>query len=142
MTFLRRSPRRDVDDLFNLFSDLSRSSWGDSLASADWAPPVDIREADDAYRIDVELPSVAAADVEITVKDGVLVVSGERRYEKETDGKVHRVERRYGRFLRSFRLPENADERRIEAVAKDGVLKLTVHKREEVKPRSIEIKVS
>jgi len=77
----------------------------------------------------------------VTVKDGVLVVSGERRYEKETEGKVHRVERRYGRFSRSFRLPENADEGRIEAAQKDGVLTLKVSKREEVKPRSIEVKV-
>jgi HSP20 family protein len=55
---------------------------------------------------------------------------------------VHRVERRYGRFARSFRLPEDADESRIDAKAKDGVLRLTLHKREQVKPRSIEVKVA
>jgi HSP20 family protein len=142
MSIVRRNPGREFDDLFNLFSDLSRSNWGESMASSDWAPPVDIRETDDAYRIEVELPSVVPADVKVTVKDGVLVVTGERRYEKETEGKVHRVERRYGRFSRSFRLPENADEANIQAASKDGVLTLTVHKRAEVKPRAIEIRVS
>jgi len=141
MSIVRRSPTRDFDDLFNLFSDLTRGGWGENMASSDWAPPVDIRETDHAYRIEVELPSIAAADVKVTVKDGVLVVTGERRLEKETEGKVHRVERRYGRFSRSFRLPENADEARIEASSKDGVLTLNVHKREQVKPRSIEIQV-
>ena len=68
-------------------------------------------------------------------------VTGERKYEKKTKGKVHRVERHYGRFTRSFRLPENADESHIEANAKDGVLYLKVAKRAEVKPRAIEVKV-
>jgi HSP20 family protein len=142
MTIVRRYPARSFDDLIDLFSDLTRGGRGEGLAGADWTPPVDIRETDGAYRIDVELPSVAAADVEVTVKDGVLFVSGERRSEKETDGRVHRIERRYGRFARSFRLPEDADDRRIDAAARDGVLTLTVHKCEEVKPRSIAIKVS
>jgi len=141
MNIVRRTPARDFDDLFNWLGDLSRGNWGESMASSDWMPPVDIRETENEYRIEVELPAVAADDVKVTVKDGVLVVSGERRYEKETEGKVHRVERRYGRFSRSFRLPENADEGRIEAAQKDGVLTLKVSKREEVKPRSIEVKV-
>jgi len=141
MNIVKRTPVRDFDDLFNWLGDLSRGNWGESIASSDWMPPVDIRETDHEYRIEVELPAVAAEDVKVTVKDGVLVVSGERRYEKETEGKVHRVERRYGRFSRSFRLPENADEGRIEASQKEGVLTLKVSKREEVKPRSIEVKV-
>jgi HSP20 family protein len=75
------------------------------------------------------------------VKDGVLTVTGERNFEKETDGKRHRVERQYGRFSRSFRLPENVDEEHISASSKEGVLYLVVSKREKEKPRTIEVKV-
>ena len=140
MSIVRRNVR-DFDDLFNWLGDLTRSNWGESTEASDWMPPVDIRENDEGYRFELEVPAVLGSDVKVTVKDGVLVVSGERRYEKETNDKVHRVERRYGRFTRSFRLPENADESKIDASAKDGVLTLKVAKREEVKPRAIEVKV-
>ncbi len=140
MSIVRRVPR-DFDDLFSWLGDFNRNAVGEGLGSADWTPAVDIRETDDDYRIDIELPAVAAEDVKVTVKDGVLEVTGERRFEKETQGKVHRVERRYGRFVRSFRLPENVDEQRIDASSKDGVLHLKLAKREEVKPRSIEVRV-
>lgn len=140
MSIVRRNVR-DFDDLFNWLGDLTRSNWGESTEASDWMPPVDIRESDEGYRFELEVPAVLGSDVKVTVKDGVLVVSGERRYEKETNDKVHRVERRYGRFTRSFRLPENADESKIDASAKDGVLTLKVAKREEVKPRAIEVKV-
>ena len=142
MSIVRWNAARDMDDLFNRFSDLPRNFWGEQLASSDWTPAVDIRESDSEYLIDVELPAVAAEEVNVNVKDGVLAVTGERKYEKETEGKVHRVERRYGRFSRSFRLPEDADESNIEAQAKNGVLHLKVHKREQVKPRAIEVKVN
>ena len=140
MSIVRRVPR-DFDDLFSWLGDFNRNAVGEGLGGADWTPAVDIRETDDDYRIDIELPAVAAEDVKVTVKDGVLEVTGERRFEKETKGKVHRVERRYGRFVRSFRLPENVDEQRIDASSKDGVLHLKLAKREEVKPRSIEVRV-
>ena len=137
---LMRVPR-DFDDLFSWLGDFNRNAQGEGLGGADWTPAVDIRETEDEYQIDVELPAVAAEDVKVTVKDGVLAVTGERRYEKESKGKVHRVERRYGTFMRSFRLPENVDERRIDAASKNGVLHLKIAKREEVKPRAIEVKV-
>jgi HSP20 family protein len=130
-----------MDEFFNRFADLPRNFWGEQMSSSDWTPAVDIRETDNEYLIDVDLPAVAADDVSVNVKDGVLAVTGERKYEKETEGKVHRVERRYGRFSRSFRLPEDADESSIDAEAKNGVLHLKVHKREQVKPRAIEVKV-
>jgi HSP20 family protein len=140
MGIVRRVPR-DLDDLFGWLGDFNRNALGEGLDTVDWTPPVDIRETDDGYRIDVELPAVAADDVKVNVKDGVLIVSGERRYEKETEGKVHRIERRYGKFTRSFRLPENVNEDKIDATSKNGVLTLSIAKREEVKPRSIEVKV-
>ena len=141
MSIVRFNPARELDDFFGRFGDANRSVWGENIAASDWTPAVDIRETDADFQIDIELPAVAADDVNVTVKDGVLAVTGERKYEKETEGKVHRVERRYGRFTRSFRLPENVDEGKVDAHAKDGVLYLRVPKREEVKPRAIEVKV-
>lgn len=140
MSIVRRTSR-DLDDLFGWLGDFNRNALGEGLGAVDWTPPVDIRETDDGYRIDVELPAVASEDVKVSVKDGVLLVNGERRYEKETQGKVHRIERRYGKFTRSFRLPENVDEGKIDASTKNGVLYLTIAKRAEVKPRAIEVKV-
>jgi HSP20 family protein len=141
MSIVRWNPSHELDEFFNRFVDRGFNGWGENIASSDWNPAVDIRETDEDYQIDLDLPEVKASDVKVTFKDGVLAVTGERRFEKETKGKVHRVERRYGRFSRSFRLPENADESNISASAKDGVLHLTVAKRAEVKPRSIEVQV-
>lgn len=141
MSIVRWNPSRDIDEFFNRFVGVRSGSSDEHLATSDWSPAVDIRETDDNFEIDLEVPAIAASDVKVTFNDGVLSVAGERKYEKEVKGKVHRVERQYGRFVRSFRLPENADENRIEANAKDGVLYLKIAKREEVKPRAIEVKV-
>jgi len=101
---------------------------------------VDISETDKDYRIEVEIPAIAPENVDVSVRDGVLTVSGERRSESESgQGKRHRVERRWGRFSRSFRLPENVDQNAIEARSKDGVLYLTIAKRGEAQPRKIEV---
>lgn len=141
MSIVRWNPAREFDDFFNRLAGQRSNGSDEHLATSDWTPAVDIRETDENFEIDLELPAIPAADVKVTVKDGVLAVTGERKYEKEVKGKVHRVERQYGRFLRSFRLPENADENRIQANAKDGVLYLKVAKRMEVKPRAIEVTV-
>jgi HSP20 family protein len=141
MSIVRWNPSREFDEFFNRFVGNRQSASDENLASSDWSPLVDIRETDENFEIDLEIPAIAAADVKVTVKDGVLSVTGERKYEKEVKGKVHRVERQYGRFVRSFRLPETADESRIHANSKDGVLYLKVAKRAEVKPRAIEVTV-
>jgi HSP20 family protein len=141
MSIVRWNPSREFDEFFNRFVGHRQSASDENLASSDWSPAVDIRETDENFEIDLEIPAIAAADVKVTVKDGVLSVTGERKYEKEVKGKVHRVERQYGRFVRSFRLPETADESRIQANSKDGVLYLKVAKRAEVKPRAIEVTV-
>ncbi|HET6471978.1 MAG TPA: Hsp20/alpha crystallin family protein [Pseudomonadales bacterium] len=141
MSIVRWNPAREIDEFFNQL-DRGFSGWGENIAASDWNPAVDINETDNDYEIDLELPAVQPSDVKVTFKDGVLAVTGERKFEKESKGKVHRVERRYGRFSRSFRLPENADENGITASAKDGVLHLKVSKRAAVKPRAIEVKVS
>lgn len=112
------------------------------MRKGDWAPAVDITEDSDAYIIKAELPGVERNDVRVQVNDGVLTLQGERHAEKEEkDKKVHRVERFYGNFARSFTLPDNVDEEQIQADYKDGMLTLRLPKSEKAKPRSIEVKV-
>jgi len=105
-----------------------------------WAPRVDIRETDDALLVQAELPGIDKKDVQLEVKDGVLTLSGERRYEKDVkEENVHRVERVYGRFSRSFSLPSNVDANKVDADMKDGVLEVRLPKRESAKPKAISI---
>lgn len=91
-------------------------------------PRLDISETKDDYRISIDVPGMTADDIDITVKDGVLRVRGERT--KEESGEEHRTERVYGMFERVLSLPDNADESKIEANFKNGVLSLTVKKTE------------
>lgn len=136
MSIVHWNPWREFDDLFTRVG----GTPGESLVRSEWLPAVDITETQTAYRIDLEIPAVSAENVDVSVKDGVLTVSGERKAESESgEGKRHRVERRWGRFSRSFRLPENADADSIEARARDGVLYLTIAKQEKAQPRRIEV---
>jgi HSP20 family protein len=131
----------EVDQLFDEF--LGRRSSGPPEGRWDWAPAVDIEETKDAYLLKAETPGLRKEDVKITYSEGVLTVSGEKRSEKaEHDKKVHRVERCYGSFQRSFSLPGAVKADKIEAAYKDGILTVTVPKSEESKPREIEIKVT
>lgn len=138
MSIVRWNPWREFDDLF---TNLGGGPPSEHLSRSEWLPPVDIAETDSEFCIDVEIPSVARDDVDVSIHDGVLTVTGERKVEKETDGKRHRVERQYGRFTRSFRLPESIDEDGISATFKDGVLHLLVAKKAADKPRTISVKV-
>ena len=115
----------------------------EEMTVAEWAPLVDITEDDKEYLIKAELPEVKKEDVKLAVRDNVLTITGERKYEKEeTNKKYHRVERAYGSFTRNFMLPEDADEGKIAADFKDGVLKVHLPKSEKAKPKSLEIKVA
>ncbi len=137
MSIVRWNPWREFDDLFTNMAALP----SENLSRSEWVPAVDISETDDQFKIDVEIPAIARDDIIVSVKDGLLTVTGERKVEKETDGKMHRVERRYGRFSRSFRLPENVDEESIAAASKDGVLSLVVAKKDNESPRNIVVTV-
>ena len=139
MNVVRWSPFRELD---NLFQAMERDSA--PVRRADWLPLVDIRETEADYQIDVELPAVSADDLNVSVSDGVLTVSGERKTEdrSEDKGRVHRVERRFGKFVRNFQLPEDADYEAISAESRDGVLYLSITKRASAKPRNIEVKVA
>jgi len=105
-----------------------------------WVPTVDIRETDDALLVQAELPGIEKKDVHLEVRDGVLTISGERRYEKDVkEENVHRVERAYGKFARSFSLPANVDADKVDATMKNGVLEVRLPKLERPKPKAITI---
>lgn len=122
----------------------SNRRWNAGVADvADWAPSVDITEDDSGYLFKVELPAVRKEDLKIQVEDGVLTIQGERNYEKEEKTTlVHRIERAYGKFARSFTLPEDGDPSQVKAEFKDGLLEVHVAKDEKAKPKTIEIKIS
>lgn len=121
----------------------SENSDGDSLLlSSDWSPSVDITESEKEYEITADLPQIAKEDVKVVVENGSLVIKGERKRETEhKDKKVHRIERSYGSFHRSFSLPDDADGTGISAKFKDGVLQVLLPKNEEKLPKQIEVQV-
>ena len=109
----------------------------------EWSPAVDIIEDDKEYLIKVELPEIQKDDVKVTVESGTLTISGERKAEKEEKNRrVHRVERYYGRFVRSFSIPDDAEDGKVNAEFKDGVLRVHLAKSEKARPKQIEVKVS
>ena len=108
-----------------------------------WAPKCDIFETDNEIVVKIELPDVKREDIKVSLENGLLTIRGERRFEEETKREsYHRVERSYGEFRRSFTLPDFADPGKVNAEYKDGILRVTVAKREEVKPKQIDVKVS
>ena len=136
MNFISWSPFREFDEGSSF-----RMLGGDKRLN-NWLPAADIRESGDAYRIDVEMAAVRPEDVKVTFNQGVLVISGKRRFESENENEVVRCnERRFGSLSRSFRLPEDADEDGIEARVDQGLVVVTVPKREKAKQKSIEVKV-
>jgi len=148
----RWNPFREMDDLekrlsslFNFAFPTRQQSSGDkeSITVAEWTPAVDISENDKEYLIKAELPEVKKDEVKVTVENGVLNITGERKFEKEEKGtKYHRIERAYGYFARSFSLPEDADAEKVNAEFKDGILTIHVAKSEKARPKQIEVKVS
>ncbi len=113
---------------------------GRRSAPESWTPVADVWETPEAYRIDLEVPSVAADDVDVCIEEGVLIISGERSRPARAEGeRNHRLERRAGQFARRFRLPEDVDAQAISARVANGLLEVTVGKREEKKPQRIEV---
>ena len=106
-----------------------------------FSPAFDVSETDDQLTVKAELPGIAEKDIDISISDGILTVKGEKKHEKEEENaRYHTVERRYGSFSRTMRLPDDVDTERVDATFKDGILKLTLPKIEASKPRKIEIK--
>jgi HSP20 family protein len=147
MRVIKWEPFRDVDDVFNRFVAETLRRWpnaaaGEGRAACDWAPAADVSETEGEYLIKADLPEVRKEDVSITVQDGVLTLSGERRQEKREDSeKLHRVERSFGSFARRFALPENADEQGIRAESRDGVILIHIPKQTVVQPQPRQITI-
>jgi HSP20 family protein len=114
----------------------------EALTVAQWSPLVDITEDEKEYLIQAELPDMKKEDVRLTVENGVLAISGERKFEKEEKGrKYHRIERAYGSFVRRFTLSEDADGSNVTANIKDGVLQVHLPKSVKAKLKTVEIKI-
>jgi HSP20 family protein len=145
MSITRYDPFRDLrtlqDEVNRLFSsNFSRSFGDEGFARGAWAPSVDIYENKDQIVLEAELPGMNREDFELTVENNVLTLRGERRFEKkEESDNYHRVERAYGSFSRSFTLPQTVSSENATAEYKNGVLRVVLQKREEVKARRIEI---
>lgn len=130
--------------LEQLQKELERSPEGKngegSIATAEWAPAVDIKEEADKFVIHADIPGVKPEDIEVSMEKGVLTVKGEKESESKTEREGYkRVERAYGSFYRRFSLPDTADGEAINAKCKHGVLEIVIPKREQVKPKRINV---
>jgi len=138
--------RRDMDRLIDSFFGVParrRSEEGGDVARFDWAPDVDIYEDKDRVEVSLDVPGLDEKDIEVKVEDDTLYIKGERKFEHEDKKKdYHRIERCYGSFMRAFSLPSSVDASKTEAKLAKGVLTVTLPKREEAKPKAIDIKVA
>ena len=145
MSITRYDPFRDLrslqDEVNRLFSSNFSRSYGDEgIGRGAWTPSVDIFENKDQIVLEAELPGMNREDFELTIENNVLTLRGERRFEKTDEGdNYHRVERSYGAFTRSFTLPQTVSGEGANAEYKNGVLRVALPKREEVKARRIEV---
>jgi len=107
----------------------------------EWSPLVDVKEEENAFKVSIDLPGMNKDDINIEVDSNRLAISGERKFEQEEKKEdYHFVERSYGKFYRSFTLPSTVKADEIDAAYKDGVLEITLPKKEEVKPKKVSIK--
>jgi HSP20 family protein len=148
MSLVRWNPFTELErvqrEMNRLFNDTTGGlAKNESASLSRWTPAVDIFEAEDEIRLTAELPGMRRDDVRVDVEDRLLTISGERRLENEDKQDDYtRIERVYGQFSRSFNLPSTVDVDKISAEMEDGVLRVHMPKREESKPRQIEVKVS
>ena len=144
MTLMRIDPFREewnhaFDGLFG--TRFSRAD-GENTTVARWSPTVDVSETQAELTFSVELPGFEKEQIDISLEENILSISGERKFEKEENRDFHRVERQYGSFFRSFKLPATVDSSRIDADLKGGLLTIHLPKVEEAKPRQIAVTIS
>ena len=129
--------KQDMDRVLDRFFE---SRWEELPALGDWMPKVDVSETKDSVVVRAETPGMEAKDIQVSLQENVLTITGEKKQEKEEkDERYHRVERSYGSFARSLRLPRTADGEKITATFDRGVLTVTIPKAEVAKPRTIEV---
>jgi HSP20 family protein len=142
-------PFREMEDMQRRMSSLldwnrrgNLTAEEENISVPEWAPLVDVVEDEKEYLIKAELPEVQKKDVKVTVENGTLTISGERKTETEEKGlKYHRVERHYGRFERNFSIPDDAEAKDVKAEFKDGLLRVHLAKSEKARPKQIEVAV-
>jgi HSP20 family protein len=149
MTLTRWNPTRELwgiaEDMnrlvSNIFGDFNRDT---AFFQGAWTPTVDIGEDKDNFYLRIDLPGMTKDDVRVNYEDGILTIKGERKdeWQDNKDLSVHRTERFYGKFERSFTVPRRILDNKIVANFKNGVLLVTLPKVEEVKPKEIEVKIS
>jgi len=135
-------PFRKFQEGFFEGFDPFRAFGGENWSLATWAPACDIYENNNEIVVKAELPEVKREDVRVSIENNVLTIHGERKFSEETKKEnYHRVERNYGEFTRSFSLPNFVDTSKVNAEFKDGILRVTLAKREEAMPKQVEVKV-
>ncbi len=148
MNIVKYDPFGDLrvlqDEVNRLFSGtVARSGRQDEVLRGAWSPQVDIFENKNEIVLEAELPGMKPEDVDISIENNLLTLHGVRKFEKKDEqDNFHRVERSYGSFTRSFTLPPTVASEQADAVFENGLLRLTLAKREEAKPRRIEIKAN
>src|SRR5213596_1305362 len=144
------NPVREIDEAQNRLNRFFLGGFPNRMGSgeipcltvADWSPEVDISEDEHGYLLKADLPEMKKDDVRVTVEDGILCVSGERKSEKEDQKrKFHRIERSFGNFRRSFTLPEDADSTKVTAEFRDGVLKVHLPTTTKARSKALDVKV-
>jgi HSP20 family protein len=145
MAIIRWDPFRDMvtlrEKMNRLFEDAFTGRGEDKeLISSMWTPAVDIFENENELVLTAEIPGIEEKDVEIKIEDNTLTLKGERKFEKETkEENYHRIERSYGSFYRAFTLPHSVDAEKVQAEHENGVLRISMPKRQELKPRTVRI---
>jgi HSP20 family protein len=133
-----------VNQLFNqAFGGFESFDFDQPLTAANFLPAVDIHEDEHNITFHAELPGVKEEDLHVTLENNVLTITGERKFkDEEKKDNFHRIERRYGKFTRSFTLPAGVDAQNVKATLTDGILNIALPKREEFKPKQITIRVN
>jgi HSP20 family protein len=148
MSLVRWNPWRELEDIQGRLNQLFGETGlprerGDGSTLAEWSPAVDVQETDNEYLVKADLPDVKKEAVKVQLVDGSLSIEGERRREKEENGKrFHKVEREYGSFVRRFTLPSEVDATKVHAEFKNGVLNVHLPKSESAKAKAVDVKVS
>jgi HSP20 family protein len=143
MALIKWRPWAEIEALKRALDRMWERFFGESPiqeVGAEWIPPLDVAETKDEIIVTVELPGVDPSNVEVTVANGILTIKGEKKHERK-DERYHLIERTYGAFTRSIRLPVDFDENNVKATYKDGVLKIVLPKVEKAKEKEIKIQI-
>ena len=146
MTLVKWTPRPTsiFNDMDKMISNVFENDWNFPVRSkTNWSPPVDVKETDDSFTLTADIPGLTKKEVNVNVSDGIVSISGERKFENEKENdNYHYRERQYGSFLRTFNLPETVNEEKITANFKNGILSIELPKQEVALPKERQIKIS